>query len=236
MTANPEAPNSVRAIPYRHTGDGSRARGQLCLIIVSRLRLLREGLAAVLGREPDVESVVPIADTEEAIPPDRFPGTVVLVDRDLPDCSAAVRTLVRHGHKVVVLNVGQIDSEILACAEAGAVGYLDCEATIDDVLEVVGGALRGDVLCAPRLGAALLDRLLKARARPAVDEYALTEREREVARHLSTGSTNREIAAALGISLATVKNHVHHILEKLDVRRRGQAVAQLGRLRAERRA
>ncbi|MBB2487896.1 response regulator transcription factor [Mitsuaria sp. WAJ17] len=119
------------------------------------------------------------------------------------------------------------ESAVLSCAKQGARGFLSHDAPIDELLAAVETVLQGGIHCSPHL-----TRLFMLRAAgssvagpgPTLPT-ALTAREQEVLTLIARGLSNKEIARDLGIESATVKNHVHHLLEKLNVRRRSQAAA-----------
>jgi len=204
----------------------------LKIAIVADIRLYREGLAEILSRHEGVTVVATAAssDCTRALLPDLSPE-LVLVDMGLPDGLAAIRsiaTALPHA-KVVSLGVGADDGAVLACAEAGAVGYVPREGSLKDLLAVIASAARGEAICSPRIAAALLRRVASLAAERGADQMptGLTSREREVVGLLDQGLSNKAIAKRLCIEVATVKNHVHNILEKLHLHRRGEAAARL---------
>jgi two-component system nitrate/nitrite response regulator NarL len=129
--------------------------------------------------------------------------------------------------RIVVLNLSDTDEQgVIAWAEAGVSGLLARDVDVDEVAQAVETTARGGTVCSPPLAALLLKRMARsAEERPVTSP--LTSREREIAKLLEQGLSNKEIAARLEIELATVKNHVHSILTKLNARRRGQAAAML---------
>ena len=202
------------------------------IIIVSDTRLYREGLALSLARVDRVV-VVGVADTVASALTcieDKNPD-VALLDFAMPDALAlpeaiaAARMLV----KVVAFSVADTEDEICECAEAGIAGYVARNGSKEDLIAAVENAVRGEVLCSPRVAASLFRRLAAhvqtTKQRP--PEAALTRREQDIIALIDRGLSNKEIARQLKISLPTVKNHVHNILEKLQVRRRGAAAALL---------
>jgi DNA-binding NarL/FixJ family response regulator len=102
------------------------------------------------------------------------------------------------------------------------------EAPLDDLIEILRGIARGEVRYSRSITAALLHRLAGAASAP-TGRMTLTPRETEIVRLIDDGLSNREIARRLAIEPATVKNHVHNLLEKLHVSRRGEAAARLRR-------
>jgi DNA-binding NarL/FixJ family response regulator len=143
----------------------------------------------------------------------------------LPDAIAGASLPV----KVVAFSVAETEDEICECAEAGIAGYVARDGSKEDLIAAVEYAVRGEVICSPRAAACLFRRLAAhvrtTRQRPR--EAALTSREQDIIALIDKGLSNKEIARQLKISLPTVKNHVHNILEKLQVRRRGAAAALL---------
>jgi DNA-binding NarL/FixJ family response regulator len=129
---------------------------------------------------------------------------------------------------IVACGVGDAPEEVIACAQQGASGYVARDASAKDLIATVRSIERGELPCSPRVAAMLFRQLAsRTRAEPAEGDNGLTIREREVVRLIDRGMSNKEIAATLGIEVTTVKNHVHHVLEKLQVRRRSAAAARM---------
>jgi DNA-binding NarL/FixJ family response regulator len=203
------------------------------LLIVTGIRLYREGLARVLATDGRFDVVRTAATMDEALTElAARPLDVVLLDAAGPAALAGVAVLAESSPdtSVVALGIGDSESEIIAYAEAGAAGYVPRDASVADLIVTVESAARGELRCSPRTAGALLRRLAHlAGQRAPVDDPQLTHREIEVVRLIDSGLTNKEIAAELCIEVATVKNHVHNIIEKLGVRRRGEAAAMMRR-------
>jgi DNA-binding NarL/FixJ family response regulator len=202
------------------------------IIIVSDARLYREGLALSLARVDRIV-VVGVADTVASAltcVKDNNPD-VVLLDFAMPDALALPDAIAaaRLPVKVVAFSVAETEDEICECAEAGIAGYVARNGSKEDLIAAVENAVRGEVICSPRAAASLFRRLAShvrtTRQRPR--EAALTSREQDIIALIDKGLSNKEIARQLKISLPTVKNHVHNILEKLQVGRRGAAAALL---------
>lgn len=200
--------------------------------ILADIRLYREGLAQVLGSHPNISVVATAASTNGSLTSisDAAPD-VVLIDMVMPDSLAAIRRVLAAapGAKVVSLGVGEDDHEVVASAESGAVGYVPREGSLGDLVIVIECAARGEAVCSPRVAGALLRRvatLASDRGHNQIEGH-LTSRESEIMRLVDEGLSNKEIATRLCIEVATVKNHVHNILEKLQVHRRGEAAARV---------
>src|SRR5205823_1604371 len=134
--------------------------------------------------------------------------------------------------QVIILNLGEAEREVIAWAEAGVAGYLGKEASLDHLVMAIESAGRGEATCSARTSAILLRRIASGREAPKPAwhrERHLTTREQEVLRLVGQGLSNQQIARGLCLALSTVKNHVHNILEKLDVHRRVDAVREIRR-------
>ena len=113
-------------------------------------------------------------------------------------------------------------------AEAGLDGFVSAEADIDELVATARTAVRGELLCSPRVAAILRRRITTLARDHTRDETArLTSREREVMGLVDAGLSNREVARQLRIEVSTVKNHIRSVFEKLDVRDRNEAAARL---------
>ena len=195
------------------------------VLVVGDVRVHREGLALLLANDARLV-VVGCVDVDAAASSRQADVEVVLVTAhahvDLGRIARASRAA------VVALGVPEAEEDVVALAEAGVFGFVERDATLDEVVADVESAARGDPSCPPRVAAALLNRLtlLAQRATEPTDS-TLTARERQVVELIDDGLSNKEIAQRLHIEVATVKNHVHNILEKLQVSRRGEAGARL---------
>jgi DNA-binding NarL/FixJ family response regulator len=151
------------------------------------------------------------------------------------DFSAAVRgakELIAANPKtaLIVLHVSENEEEIAGWAEVGVSGFLSRQASVDDLVRTVESAAHGETVCPPSVAAVLLRRvtaLADQLRRAGERQSSLTAREHEIVQLIDEGLSNKAIAHRLQIELPTVKNHVHHILQKLDANGRGQAAAML---------
>ncbi len=186
--------------------------------------IVREGLAAVLGTQPDFEIVgqandgLEAVDLASALKPD-----VVLLDLQMPglDGMEALRAMRAEnpGLRAIVFTASETDDRIIGAVQAGAQGYLLKGAPREELFNAIRVVARGGSLLSPVVAARLLDRM---HGTPHAE--VLTEREREVLQRLAKGLQNKEIAAQLSISERTVKFHVSTILSKLGAANRTQAV------------
>ena len=217
------------ASPLRRPDDLLASSERPRIVIVSDVCLYREGLALALHARGDVQ-VVGMVDSREAA--ERalaaHPCDVVLLDACMPQALQTARALLSADAsiKVVAVAVAEEAADVVACAQAGLDGYVPRDGSIDDVAAAIHGVILGELHCSPRMTATLFKRL--AALGPVADESGqLTARETEVLELIDRGLSNKEIARRLRIGTATVKNHVHNILDKLHVTRRAEAAAQL---------
>lgn len=201
------------------------------VVVLSDIRLYREGLSAfIAGTNLELVGTACSRAAGLALAAEVNPD-VVLLDMVMPESLETVRDLGASlpGAHVVALTVPVVEGDVVACAEAGVAGYVTRDGSLDDLLAAIDGTSRGEVVCSALVTGVLLRRVaaLAATQVPRRPEGVLTSRERAVAALIDEGLSNKQIAQRLSIEVATVKNHVHNILEKLQVDRRGEAVARL---------
>jgi DNA-binding NarL/FixJ family response regulator len=200
------------------------------VLIVCDVRLYREGLHYSLEQRSSLEVAGTAATPGEALDRARaLCPEVVLLDMGVGGALELIAELAVSAPKlrVVALSVAEEPAAILECVEAGAAGYVARDASLDDLTESLKAAARGEVLCSPRIAGSLARRVadLAGERTSPPESSSLTEREREILALIDDGLSNKEIAGRLQVKVPTVKNHVHHILEKLGVSRRGAAAA-----------
>jgi len=205
------------------------------ILIISAIRLYRDGLAFVLARGGNLEVVGAFASIEHALDQpgnDARQPDVVLLDTADSNALADMRLVSTEfpGTKVVALGVARDDRDVIACAEAGVAGYVFRDGSIEELLATVESSARGELRCTPELAATLLRRVANlAHHGDVASASNITRREREILHLIDRGLSNKQIAAQLFIEIATVKNHIHNILEKLGVRTRAEAAAKMRR-------
>jgi DNA-binding NarL/FixJ family response regulator len=207
--------------------------GRPRLFILSDVRLVCEGLMLTLSHEP---AVIVVGSSDLSILPARvaeLTPDVLLLDVARPSNLDACLPLRRvlHDVKIVAFAVAEVDRDIIACAEAGVSGFVSRRGTAKDLVAAVHRAVRHELLCSPRTAASLFSRLalLPPRQDRGAGNTILTRREQEIAALVEQGLSNKEIARLLRIGHATVKNHLHSILTKLQVRSRAEAAAKIRR-------
>jgi two-component system nitrate/nitrite response regulator NarL len=206
------------------------------VMVLADVRLYREGLTRLLAGQEGLTVVGVAPVTEDSllrVPAER--ADVVLIEGATACETSVVRDLARLAPeaKVVAYGVVDDDRQALRCAEAGVAAFVTGDATGEQLVGAILGVGRGEFSCSPRVAALLLGRVraLSQGVAPHAPHTRLTPRERAIGALVAEGLSNKEIAARLGIELCTVKNHVHHILEKLHVSRRTQAAARFRRTR-----
>ena len=200
------------------------------VLVVSAIRLYRDGLAESLARTGRFDVVGTASDADACLDAVRtLEPDVVLLDLTIADALAAIRSVSGSHTRLIALGVREIESDVIEAAEAGVSGYVGREASLQELVEAVECTARGESPCPPQITALLLGRIAASAARaPSPDLVArLTPREAQIVGLIDKGLSNKQIAGRLSIEPATVKNHVHNILEKLDVTRRGEAAAAL---------
>jgi DNA-binding NarL/FixJ family response regulator len=202
-------------------------------MVVSDIRLYRDGLAELLDRESALHVVGSAASVPAALilGAAHLPG-VILVDMALsgPLVAVAILAAAVPGARIIAVTVPEREADVLACIEAGAFGYVSREASLQELVRVVISASSGETLCSPRMAAVLVRRVAVLAASRVPDQSAhLTPREQQVVALIVDGLSNRQIARRLSIEIATVKNHVHNILGKLAARSRKEVAAAIVR-------
>lgn len=226
-SAEPD-PKPRAAIPSPSIApDTAKAR----ILIVSSVRLYRDALALRLGQNERLTIVGAVEPSDALAEVARFDPDLVLLDAgewhglDLAETLLAHRPEVR----IVALAVPELAGYAIAATWRGIAGFVPRNGSIDDVVAVLEGLKTGSAhepaaVAAPGL---LAGEALKRRVVPRPPVAGLTPRQGEILEMIELGLSNKEIARNLHIRLGTVKNHVHNILEKLDVRCRNQAAHRM---------
>lgn len=199
------------------------------VIIVSDVLLYRHGLAASLERDGRVDVITAISAPDARVALATHSPDALLLDASAEHGLALARHL-RASYpalRLVGFGISGGAASLIACAESGLSAFVDRNGTVNALVSAVLSAIKGELNCSPRITALICDRLASLAGVKAEASEPLTRREREVAALVAEGLSNKEIAIDLRIGPATVKNHVHNILDKLNVPRRAAIPARL---------
>lgn len=205
-------------------------RRKVRVFVASDVRLYREGLSRLIATEDALKlaGAARTAESPSQLRTGAYPD-VVLVDatqRSELTVARQIASAAGEARMVAVVAPDQED-DLLGWAGAGVSGFLSWEASSRQLVEIVERAARGERPCSPDVADAILRRAGETPGGGLAADESLTKREAQIADLVADGLSNKAIASHLSIELATVKNHVHKILEKLRVHSRGEAAAKL---------
>jgi two-component system nitrate/nitrite response regulator NarL len=214
-------------ITSRDEDTASNREAAIGIVVLSDVRFVRDALVAIFERSGKLDILGVAAEFgmafEQSIA--RHPD-IVLIDTNLPDGFATVRRIKQLAPlvRIVALALAEREDEVIAWAEAGVSGYIPRSTALNEVVDILQGAMRGEQVCSPRVASGLVRRLAIGVGRqPPGEPAALTRREFEIVQLIDEGLSNKEIAYRLKIGVATAKSHVHNVLGKLGIGRRSQA-------------
>ena len=195
--------------------------------------LLLEGLETMLGDQEDFIVVGTAPNGNKAVEQikDSLPE-VALIDIGMPDKDGLEVTKILHQDfpqiKVIILGLIDLTDEIMACIEAGATGYILKESSFEYLVEGIRLVHKNETFCSPRMAASLFSRIAEltneSKTKTVTESVKLTTRELDVINLIAEGLPNKEIAKQLFIETQTVKNHIHNILDKLQLHNRFETV------------
>jgi two-component system nitrate/nitrite response regulator NarL len=200
--------------------------------LIHRNRLFREGLAVVLSQQQDISVVTCLAEAKEAFGDiERLRPDVLLLDFSQRGQEGLQEARQLHEAapeaKLLLMGLTESESDALACIEAGAAGLLQREASLEELVHSIRAVVAGEARCSPKVVALLFSQIAQeahTRKRLQVPGLPhLTSRERQILGLIEEKYSNKEIAVRLHIEVQTVKNHVHNILEKLQLHTRREA-------------
>lgn len=209
------------------------------VLLIIEVRLIADIFASVLEDEPDIEITGFVSTQKDALDfVQKHNVDVALVSAGQPnqDALQLTRAIMECSPvtKVLILGLSEENQQdTLRYIEAGAAGYILKDSSLQDLVEVIRLARKGEAQISTRIAGAMMERLFRlARMFSAVEhrmdgDVRLTTRELEVLQFIGEGLTNQQIATRLVVEVGTVKNHVHRILEKLNVSNRQEAASYL---------
>lgn len=204
------------------------------IVVMTPVRLLGDGLAACFAGRPQFTTVAVVNDL--AALRVVLVGTVidvVLVDVTQSIDLVDVRAIAAQWDQMKLVALGLIENrqEVIKCGRLGFAGYIAREAGIEGLCVALADIVEGRLACPPHISGGLLQALFRdsppSQSPVAANGAALTRREREVLALLGRGLSNKEIGKHLCVSVATVKHHVHHLLEKLRLTKRAEAMRRV---------
>jgi DNA-binding NarL/FixJ family response regulator len=210
--------------------EGARHNGPVTVLIIDAHQLLAQALARVLNNDPQLEVVGTQGDPDLAVEavrrtqPDVVLMSYPMMQLNGGELSTALRTESPNA-RVIVLTSAEDQQTLLACVQAGAVGYLNKDNPPTELISAIKQVHAGDVLFpSARLVSLLAQLRLKHRTEAPDVTRSLTPRELEVLRHLAMGMSTVEVACRLGIAVHTVRTHQKKLLSKLQARSKLEAV------------
>ncbi len=199
------------------------------LLLVEDNRLLREGIAAILQREPDLKLLAAAANLENAVLRGMPKPQVVLVDQCLRDQDPlrAIEIIKKRisEARVIVMGLIPVKADVAEFVKAGASGFVLKDSTVRDFLKTIRRVAAGKTVLPSQLTESLFSQIAEDAERDGrvkVTDVRLTQRQREIIDLIGEGLSNKEIAQRLHVATHTVKSHVHAVLEKLALHNRLQ--------------
>jgi two-component system nitrate/nitrite response regulator NarL len=202
------------------------------IVVLTPVRLLGDSLAICLRSRPDMIVLAVVGDLASLRQELATAETdLVLIDVTLGIDLYDVRSIAAERPEValVALGLSERRQEVIRCGRAGFSGYVSREASVEALCKALFDIVEGRLACPAEISGGLLRALFRTVAapeEPSID-HALTGRESEVLKLIGGGLSNKEIARELCLSVATVKHHVHHVLDKLHLARRAQAMRRV---------
>lgn len=202
------------------------------ILIIEDNRLLRDGISAILKRQPDMSVAATVGNGENILTIiDRFKPEIVLLDLGLRSRNSleAVKAIKRHAPdtKIIVMDLIPLQNDVFEFVQAGVSGFTLKDVDITEFIKTIRSVLKGERVLPPNLTGSLFSQIVEhslnsSKPSVIVESVRMTKRERQVILLIADGFTNKEIAQKLHLSTYTVKSHVHNILEKLSIHTRVQ--------------
>jgi DNA-binding NarL/FixJ family response regulator len=202
------------------------------LLLIEDNRLLRDGIEAMLKKQPDMNVVATVGNGENILQMmGKLLPDILLLDLGLrSQNSLQIVKLIKTQHqetKVIVMDLVPLQTDVYEFVQAGVSGFILKDANVPEFFETIRSVFQGAQVLPPHLTGSLFSQIVEHAVRESkpseiIESVRMTKRERQVIELISDGCTNKEIAQTLHLSTYTVKSHVHNILEKLALNTRVQ--------------
>jgi DNA-binding NarL/FixJ family response regulator len=209
---------------------------KISVLVIEDNRLLRDGIASILKKQPDMHVVATVGNGENILLMlGKVKPNVVLLDLGLRNQNSLQIVKLSKQHfpetKIIVMDLIPLQADVFEFVEAGVSGFILKDASIAEFLKTIRTVYQGARVLPPHLTGSLFSQIVEHAihgSKPSAIEESvrMTKRERQVVELIADGSTNKEIAQKLHLSTYTVKSHVHNILEKLALNTRVQIAKQ----------
>jgi len=201
-------------------------------LVFSAVRLFGDALSICLGENDKIsEATSEYRLANLILRIEKNPPDIVLFDvanQKSIDSARRLKAACPSVH-LLALALPEITERVIACADAGFIGYIPRDASMEELLIAMQKAMHDELICSPRITHALFQEMRRRQGttKSICTSIPLTRRERQVVRELTRGYSNKGIAAELQLSEATIKNHLHNVFVKLGVHKRTEAIALL---------
>ena len=202
------------------------------ILLIEDNRLLRDGIVAILKKQPDFQVAPAIGNGENVLMTmDKVKPNVLLLDLGLRNQNSLQIVKLSKQHypetKIIVMDLIPLQSDVLEFVQAGVAGFILKDASIAEFLKTIRSVCKGIQVLPPHLTGSLFSQIVELalngfKPSTIVDSVNMTKREKQVIEMIAFGATNKEIAEKLNLSIYTVKSHIHNILEKLALHTRVQ--------------
>jgi DNA-binding NarL/FixJ family response regulator len=205
---------------------------KIAILVIEDNRLLRDGIASILKKQPDMHVVATFGNGENILlMMEKLKPNLVLLDLGLRNQNSMQVVLLLKKHfpetKIIVMDLIPLQTDVLEFVQAGVSGFILKDASIAEFLKTIRAVYQGKQILPPHLTGSLFSQIVEhavngSKPSAIAESVRMTKREKQVIELIADGSTNKEIAQILHLSTYTVKSHVHNILEKLALNTRVQ--------------
>ena len=205
---------------------------KIAILVIEDNRLLRDGIASILKKQPDMHVVATFGNGENILlMMEKHKPNLVLLDLGLRNQNSMQVVLLLKKHfpdtKIIVMDLIPLQTDVFEFVQAGVSGFILKDASIAEFLKTIRAVYQGKQILPPHLTGSLFSQIVEhavngAKPSAIAESVRMTKREKQVIELIADGSTNKEIAQILHLSTYTVKSHVHNILEKLALNTRVQ--------------